>query len=141
MATVLELAMADKNLVSFMKAVKAAGLEEELKGMGPYTLLAPVNLSFGKLVPPDLFDTLLKGDGTRLHKILSYHIIKGKKMQRDFKPGQKLQTLGGLDLHVTLKNGDIYINDARILAKDRQGSNGVLHSIDCVNLPMVATPA
>ena len=62
-------------------------------------------------------------------------------MQRDFKPGQKLQTLGGLDLLVTLKNGDIYINDARILAKGRQGSNGVLHSIDCVNLPMVATPA
>lgn len=140
MATVLELALSDKNLVSFMKGIKAAGLEAELNGMGPYTLLAPINLAFGKLAQPDSFESLLKQDGTRLHKILSYHIIKGKKMQRDFKAGQKLQTLGGVDLMVTLKEGDIYINDARILAKDRQGSNGVLHCIDCVNLPLVATP-
>lgn len=141
MATVLELSQADKNLVSFMKAIKASGLEEELKAVGPFTFLAPVNLAFGKLSQADLFETLLKQDGSRLRDILSYHIIKGKKMQRDFRTGQKVQTLGGQELLVTTRDGDIYINNARILAKDRQGSNGVVHCIDCINLPPELKPA
>jgi uncharacterized surface protein with fasciclin (FAS1) repeats len=87
MATVLELSQADKNLVSFMKAIKASGMEDELKAVGPFTFLAPVNLAFGKLSQGDLFETLLKQDGSRLRTILSYHIIKGKKMQRDFRTG------------------------------------------------------
>ena len=141
MATVLELSQADKNLVSFMKAIKASGLEEELKAVGPITFLAPVNLAFGKLSQGDLFETLLKQDGSRLRTILSYHIIKGKKMQRDFRTGQKVQTLGGQELQVTTRDGDIYINNARILAKDRQGSNGVVHCIDSINLPPELKPA
>ena len=141
MATVLELSQADKNLVSFMKAIKASGMEEELKAVGPFTFLAPVNLAFGKLSQGDLFESLLKQDGSRLRAILSYHIIKGKKMQRDFRSGQKVQTLGGQELLVTSRDGDIYINNAKILAKDRQGSNGVVHSIDCINLPPELKPA
>ncbi len=141
MATVLELSQADKNLVSFMKAIKASGMEDELKAVGPFTFLAPVNLAFGKLSQGDLFETLLKQDGSRLRAILSYHIIKGKKMQRDFRTGQKVQTLGGQELQVTTRDGDIYINNARILAKDRQGSNGVVHCIDSINLPPELKPA
>jgi uncharacterized surface protein with fasciclin (FAS1) repeats len=141
MATVLELSQADKNLVSFMKAIKASGMEDELKAVGPFTFLAPVNLAFGKLSQGDLFETLLKQDGSRLRTILSYHIIKGKKMQRDFRTGQKVQTLGGQELQVTTRDGDIYINNARILAKDRQGSNGVVHCIDSINLPPELKPA
>lgn len=141
MSTVLELSQADKNLVSFMKAIKASGMEEELKAVGPFTFLAPVNLAFGKLSQGDLFESLLKQDGSRLRAILSYHIIKGKKMQRDFRSGQKVQTLGGQELLVTARDGDIYINNAKILAKDRQGSNGVVHSIDCINLPPELKPA
>ena len=141
MATVLELSQADKNLVSFMKAIKASGMEDELKAVGPFTFLAPVNLAFGRLSQGDLFETLLKQDGSRLRAILSYHIIKGKKMQRDFRTGQKVQTLGGQELQVTTRDGDIYINNARILAKDRQGSNGVVHCIDSINLPPELKPA
>ena len=123
-----------------MKAIKASGMEDELKAVGPFTFLAPVNLAFGKLSQGDLFETLLKQDGSRLRAILSYHIIKGKKMQRDFRTGQKVQTLGGQELQVTTRDGDIYINNARILAKDRQGSNGVVHCIDSINLPPELKP-
>lgn len=141
MATVLELSQTDKNLVAFMKAIHASGLDEDLKTGGPYTLLAPVNLAFGRLNQPDHFETLLKTNGERLREILSYHIIKGKKMQRDFRAGQKVQTLGGSYLLVAAIDGDIFIDHARILAKDRQGSNGVVHCIDCVNLPPELKPA
>jgi uncharacterized surface protein with fasciclin (FAS1) repeats len=37
------------------KGIKAANLEETLNGVGPFTILAPVNMAFGNLVAPDTF--------------------------------------------------------------------------------------
>ncbi len=118
------------------EGLKAAQLEETLNGFGPFTILAPINLAFGKLVLPDTLENLVKEskDNTKLSDLLSFHVITGKKMLRDFRDGQKLQTVSGRELTVTVKDGEVQINGARILAKDRQGSNGVVHSIDRVNL-------
>lgn len=52
---------------------------------------------------------------------------------KDFRDGQKLQTVNGKEVTISVKDGEVRINGAKILAKDRQGSNGVVHSIDAVN--------
>ncbi|MEO7982584.1 MAG: fasciclin domain-containing protein [Bacteroidota bacterium] len=137
MSTILEIANADKNLSALMKGLKAANLEETLSGIGPFTVLAPVNLAFGNLLAPDTFENMMKQStsNTKLTDILTYHVITGKKMLKDFRNGQKLQTVNGKELAVTIADGEVRINGAKILAKDRQGSNGVVHSIDIVNLP------
>lgn len=137
MSTVLEIANADKSLSSLMKGLKAANLEETLKGIGPFTVLAPVNLAFGNLIPPDTFENMVKHshNNSKLSDLLTYHVVTGKKLLRDFRDGQKLQTVNGKELAVTILDGVVRINGAKILAKDRQGSNGVVHSIDTVNLP------
>jgi len=137
MSTILQLAQADKSLRILAEGLKAANLEETLNGVGPFTILAPVNLAFGKLMPPDTFDSMIKQSGTspKLSELLTYHVIKGKKLHKDFRDGQKLQTVNGKELSVNVKDGEVWINGSKILAKDRQGSNGVVHSIDTVNLP------
>lgn len=137
MATILEIATADRNLTAMMRGLKAANLEESLAGFGPFTILAPVNLAFGKLNAPDTFENMVKkaGSDSKLSDILTYHVITGRKMVKDFRDGQKLPTVNGKELAVTVSDGEIRINGAKILAKDRQGSNGVVHSIDLVNLP------
>jgi uncharacterized surface protein with fasciclin (FAS1) repeats len=50
--------------------------------------------------------------------------------------GQKLKTVNGQELSVTAKDGEVYINGAKILARNMQGSNGVVHSMDAVNIPL-----
>lgn len=136
MSTILQIANADRNLSTMSKGLKAANLEETLNGTGPFTILAPVNLAFGKLTP-DTFDELVKQsiNNTRLSEILTYHVLTGKKLLKDFRNGQKLQTVNGKEVDITVKDGEVHINGAKILAKDRQGSNGVVHSIDAVNMP------
>ena len=136
MSTILQIANADRNLSTMIKGLKAAKLEETLNGIGPFTILAPINLAFGKL-SPDTFDELVKQsiNNTKLSDILTFHVLTGKKLLKDFRNGQKLQTVNGKEVDVTVKDGEVHINGARILAKDRQGSNGVVHSIDAVNLP------
>jgi uncharacterized surface protein with fasciclin (FAS1) repeats len=44
--------------------------------------------------------------------------------------GMKLKTQQGTDLTVTLQDGDIYINSAKILISDLIVSNGVGHVLD-----------
>lgn len=138
MSTILQITNADKNLTSLSKGLNAANLEETLNGFGPYTILAPVNMAFGNLTAPETFDELVKqaGKNSKLAEILSYHIIAGKKLLKDFRNGQKVTTINGKDLIVTIKDDEVHINGAKILARDKQGSNGVVHSISAVNLPV-----
>jgi len=136
-STILQIANADRNLSTLIKGFKATNLEETLNGIGPFTILAPVNLAFNNLNVPDTFDDLVKqsNKNTKLSEILSYHILTGKKLLKDFRNGQKLKTVNGKDVDVTVLDGEVHINGAKILARDKQGSNGVVHSINAVNLP------
>jgi uncharacterized surface protein with fasciclin (FAS1) repeats len=137
MPTILQIANADRNLSSLIKGLKAANLEETLNGIGPFTILAPVNLAFGNLTPPETFDDLVDQTkkNSRLSDILTFHVITGKKLVKDLRDGQKLPTVNGKEVAVTVKDGEVRINGAKILARDRQGSNGVVHSVDAVYLP------
>lgn len=139
MPTILQIANADRNLSTLIKGLKAANLEETLNGIGPFTILAPVNLAFGNLTPPETFDNLVEQTqkSNRLSDILTFHVITGKKLVKDMRDGQKLPTVNGKEVAVTVKDGEVRINGAKILAKDRQGSNGVVHSVDAVYLPSV----
>ncbi len=139
MSTILEIATVDRNLSSLMKALNATTIEELLKGAGPFTLLAPINMAFGNLTPPLTLDSLINPlNNARLSDILSFHILKEKRLSKNFRNGQVLQTIHGNELNVTVKDGEIRINGAKILTRDRQGFNGVIHSIDAVNIPSEA---
>ena len=138
MSTILQITNADKNLTALSKGLKAANLEETLNGVGPFTILAPINMAFGKLSSPATFDDLVKqsNKNSKLSDILTYHIIAGKKLLKDFRNGQKLKTINGKEISITIKDDEVHINGAKILSRDRQGSNGVVHSINAVNLPV-----
>jgi uncharacterized surface protein with fasciclin (FAS1) repeats len=139
MPTILQIANADRNLSSLVKGLKAANLEETLNGIGPFTILAPVNLAFGNLILPESFDNLVEQTpkNSRLSDILTFHVIMGKKLVKDLRDGQKLPTVNGKEVAVTVKDGEVRINGSKILARDRQGSNGVVHSVDAVYLPSI----
>lgn len=132
MATILQISNADRNLSYFCKALKLSGLEDRLNETGPFTLLVPVNLAFQQ------FDSSLTGDIfsrenlSKLVRLLSGHILTGKNMFDNFANGRQLTTIAGNDVDVSVKNGEVRINNAKILSKDRQGKNGVVHSVDTI---------
>ena len=134
MSTILQIANADRSLSLLIAGLKAANLEETLSGTGPFTILAPINLAFGKLHAASFEELLKPANSDKLTEILSLHIIPEKRLVKDFINGQKLKTIGGKEVNVTVKNGEVTINGARILSRDKQGSNGVIHSMNAVNL-------
>ena len=120
---------------TLVAAVKAAGLVETLKGAGPFTVFAPTNEAFNKL-PAGTVDGLLKPEKKAdLTSVLTYHVVAGSLKAADLKNGQKLKTVQGGELTVSVKDGKVMINGANVTIADVISSNGVTHVIDAVLLP------
>lgn len=119
---------------TLVAAVTAAGLAETLSGTGPFTVFAPTNAAFEKL-PAGTVETLLKpemkGD---LTNVLTYHVVPGAFKAADLKDGQKLKTVQGQELTVSIKDGKVMIDGATVTIADVVSSNGVTHVIDAVVL-------
>ncbi len=120
------------NFKTLVTALKAADLVDTLKGPGPFTVFAPTDEAFAK-IPKAKLDALLK-DKAQLTKVLTYHVVAGKVMAMDVKPG-KVKTLEGGSVMITDKNGVLMVNNAKILKTDIVTDNGVIHAIDTVLMP------
>ena len=132
---IVENAVASADHTTLVAAVKAAGLAETLSGKGPFTVFAPTNAAFDKL-PKGTVEGLLKADKkATLAKILTYHVVSGMMKASDLKDGQKLKTVQGENLMVSVKDGVVKINGATVTTADAVSSNGVTHVIDGVLMP------
>ncbi|HEY0059819.1 MAG TPA: fasciclin domain-containing protein, partial [Flavisolibacter sp.] len=91
--------------------------------------------AFEKL-PAGTVDNLLKpemkGD---LTNVLTYHVVAGALRAADLKDGQKLKTVQGKELTVSMKDGKVMIDGATVTTADVISSNGVTHVIDAVVMP------
>ncbi len=131
--TVVGTAMATEGFETLVTAIQAAGLVDELKGAGPFTVFAPTDDAFAAL-PAGTLDSLL-ADPDALAEILLYHVVSGETLAADISDGQEVVTLQG-DLVTFVIDGDtVTINDATITATDIAASNGVIHVIDTLLLP------
>ena len=116
-------------------AVTAAGLIPTLQGAGPFTVFAPTDAAFAA-IQSDV-DKLLKPESKdKLVKILTYHVVSGKTMSTDLKDGQEITTVEGGKLKVMIKDGKVMIGNAHVTSADIEASNGVIHVIDKVLMPM-----
>ncbi|RUT00345.1 hypothetical protein DSM106972_074730 [Dulcicalothrix desertica PCC 7102] len=115
------------------KAVKAAGLEQNLGGQGPYTVFAPTDAAFNAL-PTGTVDNLLKpANKQKLVQLLGYHVVPGRVTSSQLKSGN-VNTVEGQSLKVSVDTG-VTVNGAKVVQADIPASNGVVHVVDKVLLP------
>lgn len=112
-------------------ALQAADLVDTLKGSGPFTVFAPTDAAFAKIPKQDL-DALL-ADKAKLSAVLTYHVVPGKVMSKDVKPGM-VKTVEGSSLTVSTMGG-VKVDNANVTAVDIVADNGVIHVIDSVVMP------
>lgn len=132
---IVENAMSSADHTTLVAAVKAAGLVETLSGTGPFTVFAPTNEAFSAL-PAGTVDNLLKPEmKADLTGVLTYHVVSGLVKSSDLTDGMELTTVQGGKLKVSIKDGTVMINGAKVTVADAISSNGVTHVIDAVLLP------
>ncbi|MDO9562067.1 MAG: fasciclin domain-containing protein [Bradyrhizobium sp.] len=137
---IIQNAVNSKDHTTLVAAVKAAGLVDTLSGKGPFTVFAPTNAAFGKL-PAGTVDNLVKPENkATLSKILTYHVVAGKMEAASLTDGKKLKTVEGEELTVKLKDGKVWLVDAKggtsmVTIANVNQSNGVIHVVDTVLMP------
>jgi uncharacterized surface protein with fasciclin (FAS1) repeats len=123
-----------------------AKLVTALRGDGPFTVFAPTDEAFAKLLA-DLGITaeeLLANPD--LAKILLYHVLAGEYDSADvvgWDGGNTPATLQGGTISVDVVNDVVVLNEhtpypANVLAVDIFATNGVIHVIDGVLIPQLA---
>jgi uncharacterized surface protein with fasciclin (FAS1) repeats len=133
-ADIVDTAVAAGDFTTLVAAVKAAGLVDTLKGEGPFTVFAPTDAAFAKL-PKGTVESLLKPENKdKLVAILTYHVVPAKVPSKDVKP-MKAPTVNGAEATITVKDGTVMIDNAKVTAVDIYASNGVIHVIDSVIMP------
>ena len=131
-ADIVDTAESAGQFTTLVAALKKADLVDTLKGAGPYTVFAPTDEAFAKL-PQGALESLLR-DKEKLTAVLTYHVVPGKVMAADVKPGS-VKTVQGESLTIATENDDVMVNDARVVNTDIAASNGVIHVIDTAVLP------
>ena len=132
--TIAAVASGNADLSTLVAALTAADLVTTLEGTGPYTVFAPTDAAFSDI--QSTVDTLLEpGNKTDLQQVLTYHVVPGTYTAADLTDGQKLKTVEGQDLTVSIKDGVVKVNDATVEATDITASNGVVHVINKVLVP------
>ncbi len=140
---------ADKNIVQtavalapefsiLVEAVTAAGLTTTLSGPGPFTVFAPTNDAFAKLLAElKVSKADLLGNKALLTKVLTYHVVPGLVLKADVPVGVDIKTVQGdtFTVDASLVIADQAHRTSAIVATDVLTKNGVIHVIDKVILP------
>jgi uncharacterized surface protein with fasciclin (FAS1) repeats len=124
-----------------VEAVVAANLQGALSGTGPLTVFAPTNDAFVALLGElGLTKAQLLANTALLTRVLTYHVLPNRTLKADITTGQAITTLQGGTFTI---GSDLAITDSRarragIAGTDVLTSNGVIHVIDRVILPLPA---
>ncbi|GAB4509683.1 MAG: hypothetical protein OHK0046_05120 [Anaerolineae bacterium] len=139
--TIVDVAVANSDFGTLVEAVTAAGLVEALSGEGPYTVFAPTNEAFETALESlGLTAEDLLADTDLLTAILQYHVIPGEVPAETVLTldGESVETLlEGRTIDISVMDGTVVLNGSvNVVATDVQASNGIVHVIDGVLLPI-----
>jgi len=149
LGTIIDVAKADGNFTTLLAALDKADLTTTLEGDGPFTVFAPTDAAFKALLASTNMTAADLLSNPDLAKILEYHVVPAKVTSDDLAEYKSkdnpdlivVPTMDGLQtLSIVVGNdGTITINGtAKVILKDVQASNGVIHVIDTVLMPPTA---
>lgn len=152
--------MADMNIVenamnspintTLVAAVQAADLVETLQGEGPFTVFAPTDEAFTAL-PEGTVETLLMPENKeQLQRVLTAHVVAGDltaadimaQIEQSAEGFANFTTVSGDALSAKMEGDALFIfdesgNAARVTVADVDQSNGVIHVVDHVLVPVM----
>lgn len=113
------------NLTAVAGALTSAGLVETLDTARDVTVFAPNNEAFQRIG-----SALSNLTTQQLTQILGYHVVNGTVAYSSTLMNQTVKSLSGQDLRITVKDGSVFVNSAKVVLADVLVANGVVHVID-----------
>ena len=134
--TVVTHAAANPNFTTLVSLLSAQNLVDTLDGTesSPFTVFAPLNSAFNQATL-DLYTSLADADKTA---VLTYHVVTGANVLSNAIPTTAITTFqGGTFTIAGTVITDESDRDTNIVLTDVQASNGIIHAVDQVLLPVI----
>lgn len=129
----------EANLTIFTAAAKRVGLDQDLKVLGAYTVLAPTDAAFtaAGITAANVGSLPIEV----LRAVLRNHMLSGRVLSTDLAPGPNAVyvTLQREVLNCSFYNGNYFLNAKRVNKTNVRTLNGILHTIDGVLMPPLNT--
>jgi uncharacterized surface protein with fasciclin (FAS1) repeats len=94
-------------------------------GLHDVTIFAPDNAAFQAIG-----STVGGLTTSQLASILVYHVVSGTVGYSPLLTNTTLKTVGGENLTITVENGTVFVNSAKVITPNVLVANGVVHVID-----------
>ncbi|GGL12670.1 hypothetical protein Sme01_69110 [Sphaerisporangium melleum] len=120
------------DLSTLADVAKRGNLVDTLNSAKDITVFAPDNSGFRK-VPQDQLNRFL-GNRHELARLLTYHVVQGRKSPADLEKGQ-IATLEGGKVTVKREDDTLKVNDAKVTCGPIQTKNATVYIIDSVLKP------
>ena len=141
--SIVDLALASPDLTTLVTALQAADLVSALADEDAlFTVFAPTDEAFAAL-GEDAIAALL-ADIDALTNVLLYHVVAGAavdSIDATALYGEMVTMLNEADVTIDVRDGELYINDSKVIIKDIPATNGIIHVIDMVLIPESEEPA
>tara|TARA_Y100001958_G_scaffold147715_1_gene128627 strand:+ start:943 stop:1416 length:474 start_codon:yes stop_codon:yes gene_type:complete len=122
--------------IKLNETLTKSGLDENLKGKGPFTVFAPLDDAFAAISAKTYYGLLREDNKDNLINILGRHVFPKKITSSDVGSEMKLKAINGEEVTIKKVNGIVYINEAEVVTADIQVSNGIIHFINRVLQPL-----
>ncbi|KAH6655222.1 FAS1 domain-containing protein [Truncatella angustata] len=119
--------LSNANLTAAAGAINTANLEGTLGGLRDITVFAPNNDAFN-----DIGSVLANISTEDLGTVLGYHVVENHVAYSSDLQNSTLTATNGDKLTISVINGTVYVNAARVTVPDILISNGVVHVINQV---------
>ena len=124
----------------FTRLVEGSLLEKRLRTEASFTVFAPADTAFTRLPTGTLKWLLEPQNEQRLADILRYHVVYGRLESRQLERIRRARTEQGQELKIDLRQ-TLLIDSARIIFRDIDATNGIIHGIDSLLVPYAVNAA
>lgn len=133
----LELLKADPRMTRLVTLLEASGLDLALADSSKYTIFAPINEAWDQEPYKQLVDNPAGKNREAIFALLARHVITGKHVSENPIPYQKLRTIHGAPIYLTVDEGKSNIQGIPIVEADSEAFNGLVNVItDVIEDPM-----
>lgn len=135
---IVDVAVANGSFTTLASLLGTANLVNTLKDPnGNFTVFAPTDAAFAKLDTDTLMT--LQNDVDLLTEVLLYHVVSGAEINAVpalDAAGSTVDMTDGGKIAVSFSDGDLYTNLSKVIIPDVDASNGMIHAIDTVLIPI-----
>lgn len=132
--SIVDVAVSDGRFSTLVSALQATHLDAVLADHDEvFTVFAPTDDAF-HMLGDDAVKTLLD-DLPALEKILLTHVVSGAvvdSVSAYAKAGDSVTTASGSEVDLSIRDGALFVRNAKIIIFDIKAANGIIHVIDAV---------